>query len=175
MTGPHDTYLKRAIELAVRARDGGNGPFGALLVSADGVVLGEAENQVQAEQDFTAHAEMVLLREVARKHGLDSLRDTTLYASGEPCALCAGAILYVGIRRLVYGLALARQGQLRRRQPSLRRQVPCRDILALGSDPVEVIGPLHESAAEAPFRCSDAESALRADSQGRPGSEDEQR
>jgi tRNA(Arg) A34 adenosine deaminase TadA len=147
----HDTFLHRAIALAVRARREGRGPFGAIIVSANGEVLFEAENLVRNEQDFTAHAEMVGLREVGRRHGLDALVGTTMYASGEPCAMCSGAILYFGLKRLVYGLGIPRQLELRNRH-TLRRQIPCRQILVVGPDPVDVIGPLHEEAAEAPFR-----------------------
>jgi tRNA(adenine34) deaminase len=156
MMDTHGTYLDRAIAIAVRARQRGHGPFGALIVSVEGEVLAEAENLVQDEQDFTAHAEMVALREVGRRLGLDSLAGTTMYASGEPCAMCSGAILYFGVKRLVYGLSIPRQLELRRRH-SLRRQIPCRAILELGSDPVDVIGPMHEEVAEAPFIVSPQE------------------
>lgn len=160
MTDTHGTYLERAIALAVQARQRGCGPFGALVVSAEGEVLVEAENLVQDERDFTAHAEMVALREVGRRLGLDSLAGATMYASAEPCAMCSGAILYFGLRRLVYGLGIPRQLQLRNRR-TLRRQIPCRAILDIGPDPVEVIGPMHEEAAEAPFMLSPWPGALR--------------
>lgn len=144
------SHLTRAIALAVAATQHGRGPFGAVIVSAADEVLVEAENLVRDEQDFTAHAEMVALREAGRRLGLDALVGTTMYASGEPCAMCSGAILYFGLRRLVYGLSIPRQLALRHRQ-TLRRQIPCRQILEIGPDPVEVIGPMDEEAAAAPF------------------------
>lgn len=143
-------HLTRAIALAVAATQHGRGPFGAVVVSASGEVLVEAENLVRDAQDFTAHAEMIALREVGRRLGIDALVGTTMYASGEPCAMCSGAILYFGLSRLVYGLGIPRQLELRHRQ-TLRRQIPCRTILEIGPDPVEVIGPMLEGPAELPF------------------------
>lgn len=160
MTATTDSrHLHRAIELASKARERGNGPFGAVLVSAEGTVLGEAENQTHTEADFSAHAETLVLRNAARQYGLDALVGCTLYASGEPCAMCAGTILYVGIGRLVFGLGLGRQTELRSR-PTRRRQVPCRHILAIAHDPVDVVGPLLEAEAELPFLRPSTERSL---------------
>ena len=89
------THLLAAIELARRARENGNHPFGALLVDARGVVVLEAENSVLTESDCTNHAELNLVRAASRMFDQASLRDCTLYTSTEPCAMCAGGDLLV--------------------------------------------------------------------------------
>ena len=91
--------VRRAIAVAARARANGNHPFGALLAGPDGKVLAEAENQVVSERDPTRHAELVLVSDVARRWSSDVLAGSTLYTSTEPCAMCAGAIYWAGIRQ----------------------------------------------------------------------------
>jgi tRNA(Arg) A34 adenosine deaminase TadA len=86
------TYLRQAIEVARRAREHGNHPFGALLVSADGQVLLEAENTVVTEKDCTGHAETNLVRLASQRFDQQALTGSTRYTSTEPCAMCSGAI-----------------------------------------------------------------------------------
>ena len=97
-------YISLALDIARRARSAGNHPFGALLVGADGEVLLEAENTVMTEHDCTGHAETNLMRLASTRFSLDILSGCTLYTSTEPCAMCAGAIYWGGINRVVYGL-----------------------------------------------------------------------
>jgi tRNA(adenine34) deaminase len=96
-----ERYLCRAIELADQAARAGDVPIGALLVSGD-IVL-EGKNEKEAQRDATAHAEMLLLREAARRLGTWRLSDATLYVTKEPCIMCAGAMIAARIKRLVYG------------------------------------------------------------------------
>jgi tRNA(adenine34) deaminase len=96
-----EQYLRRAIELAADAERSGDVPIGAVLVSGDLVL--EAKNEKELRLDATAHAEMLLLREAARRLGAWRLSDATLYVTKEPCVMCAGAIVAARIKRLVYG------------------------------------------------------------------------
>jgi tRNA(Arg) A34 adenosine deaminase TadA len=96
-------YLERAVVLAWEARERGDHPFGALLVTSDGMVL-EARNSVLTEADPTAHAETNLVR-LGGRLDLATLADSTLYTSTEPCAMCAGAIYWSGIGRVVFALS----------------------------------------------------------------------
>jgi tRNA(Arg) A34 adenosine deaminase TadA len=158
MTRPHarlpgppvEVLLRRAFDLARQARDHGNHPFGALLTDADGGVQFEAENTVVTEADCTGHAELNLVRQACLTLDRDGLAAATLYTSTEPCAMCAGAIYWAGISRVVFGL---REGELRAligadpRNPTLA--LPCRDVFARGQRPIKVIGPLLEDEAEA--------------------------
>jgi tRNA(adenine34) deaminase len=96
-----EAYLRRALELAEEAARCGDVPIGAVLVSGD--LLLEAKNEKEASRDATAHAEMLLLREAARRLGAWRLSDATVYVTKEPCVMCAGALIAARIKRLVYG------------------------------------------------------------------------
>ncbi len=96
-----ETRLRRALELADEAARNGDVPIGAVLVSGDLVL--EAKNEKEARADPTAHAEILLLREAARRLGAWRLSEATMYVTKEPCLMCAGAILAARIKRLVYG------------------------------------------------------------------------
>ena len=135
--------LRRAIELAARARAHGNHPFGALLADPDGNVLAEAENTVLTGHDVTGHAELNLVRLAFPKFPATVLAAATLYTSTEPCAMCAGGIYWSGISRVVYGLAetgLADLAGVDPKNPTL--DLPCRIVLGAGQRAIEVIGPL---------------------------------
>ena len=136
-------HLRRAIELAAAARRHGNHPFGAVLVDASGEVVAEAENTVLTDPDVTAHAETNLIRIAWRRASPEVLGSATLYASTEPCVMCAGAMHWAGIPRLVFGLpapALARIVSGTSEEPNLPLRAA--DVLDAGGRQVEVIGPL---------------------------------
>lgn len=143
-------HLRRAIELAWEARRRGDGAFGAVLVSAGGGALGEASNRVVTESDVTAHAETRLVQEASRRHGVDALAGSTLYASCEPCPMCAAAIFWAGVGRVAFGLSTARLRELVA-DAGPRFALGCREVLERGSRPVEVVGPLLEDEAAEPF------------------------
>src|SRR5215831_5405116 len=98
-------HLRAAIALAHSARAHGNHPFGALLADETGAVLLEAENTVVTERDCTGHAETNLMRLASRRFGQEQLASCTLYTSTEPCAMCAGAIHWGNVGRVVYALS----------------------------------------------------------------------
>jgi len=140
--------LRAAMDLARRSRHHGNHPFGALLADAAGVVVAEAENTVVSEHDVTGHAETNLVRIASRRFDPAYLRSCTLYSSTEPCAMCAGAIYWCGIGRVVYGLSEAGLLELtgsHEENPTM--SLPCRDVFAHGQGPVTVVGPALEDEA----------------------------
>ncbi len=142
--------LRRAVEVAQRARDAGNHPFGALLASAEGEVLLEAENTVTTERDVTGHAELNLVRAASRAFGEDRLAECTLYTSTEPCAMCAGGIYWSGIGRVVYALPENRLGELTgadAENPTMH--LSARAVLAAGQRTIAVEGPADLPEAEA--------------------------
>ena len=100
-------YLRLALQVARRARDHGNHPFGALLVDDAGQVLLEAENTVNTARDCTGHAETNLVRLASQAFPPEKLATCTLYTSTEPCAMCAGAIHWGKIGRVVFALSEA--------------------------------------------------------------------
>ena len=142
-------HMRRAIALAIEAGERGDNPFGAVLVSAEGRVLAEGANTERTERDVTGHAETNLLRDACRTLDAETLAGSTLYASGEPCAMCAGTIFWSGVGRVVYGASAERIHQLMGQVPDRPRlNLSCRDALARGSRPTEVIGPVMEEEAE---------------------------
>lgn len=118
-----EQFLRLSFAVAQRSLTHGNHPFGCIVVGADGKVLIETENGYMPDHDGTAHAERLAATQACRTLGREVLATATLYSSAEPCAMCAGAIYWAGIGRVVYGLS--------------------------GQRPTEVVGPLLEDEAEA--------------------------
>lgn len=142
--------MREAFALARRARAHGNRPFGALLVAENGAILAAAENSQLTEGQMLAHAEMNLLQRAVKELSADVLKASTLYTSAEPCAMCAGAIFWSGVGRLVYGLSGDRLHELSGFSPKML-VASARDVLSKAGRTVDVIGPMLESEAEALF------------------------
>ncbi|MCQ9164995.1 nucleoside deaminase [Arthrobacter sp. STN4] len=92
-----------ALEQARRALDTGDVPIGAVVLGPDGGVLGVGRNEREAHGDPTAHAEMVAIREAARRIGGWRLEGCTLVVTLEPCTMCAGAIVLARVPKVVFG------------------------------------------------------------------------
>jgi tRNA(Arg) A34 adenosine deaminase TadA len=143
-------FLRRSFDVARRSMTHGNHPFGAILVDAGGKVLIECENGYMPAHDGTAHAERLLATEACRTLPAEVLAKATMYSSAEPCAMCAGAIYWAGIGRLVYGLSEHRLRDYTGNHPeNPTLDLPCRAVFASGQRPTEVIGPLLEDEAGA--------------------------
>jgi len=135
-----------AITLAASARQHGNHPFGALLADQTGNVLLTAENTVNTAQDATGHAELNLVRLASAQLSAQALARTTLYTSTEPCPMCAGAIFWSGIGKVVYALSEDGLYSLTGDSPESLK-LPCREVFARAGRPVEVLGPMLEDEA----------------------------
>lgn len=145
-----DHFLRRSFEVARRAMSHGNHPFGAILVDRDGNVLIEVENGYMPDHDGTAHAERLLATTACTTLSPAILGTATLYSSAEPCAMCAGAIYWAGIGRLVYALSEHRLRDITGNHPeNPTLNLPCRDVFASGQRSTEVVGPLLEDEAAA--------------------------
>ena len=103
------TFMREALRLAAKAREADEVPVGAVVVRA-GKIIGRAYNQVELLKDATAHAEMLALTQAEAAVGDWRLVDCDLYVTKEPCVMCAGALIHVRIRRLVFGCADPRSG-----------------------------------------------------------------
>ena len=143
-------FLRLSFEVARRAVAHGNHPFGSILVDQAGNVLIESENGFMPSHDGTAHAERLLATRACTTLDPTTLKGATLYSSAEPCAMCAGAIYWAGIGRLVYGLS---EHDLRGitgdhpENPTLN--LPCRQVFETGQRAVTVVGPMLEKEAAA--------------------------
>lgn len=105
--------MRHALALAERAEALGEVPVGAVLVDAEGQLIGEGFNRVISDADPSAHAEIVALRQAARHLGNYRLPGTTLYVTLEPCSMCAGALVNARVARVVYGADDPRAGAYR--------------------------------------------------------------
>jgi len=149
-----EDFLRRAFAVATQARAHGDRPFGAIVVEGGEILVEGASKQGASGGGTLAHSEMVALNLLLHTGiARERLARATIYSSGEPCAMCAAAIFYTGIGRVVYGLpaeaiAAARNAQAHTAGLGLS----CRQVLAAAAAPVEVIGPLLEEEGAAPHR-----------------------
>jgi tRNA(Arg) A34 adenosine deaminase TadA len=142
-------FLIQAVRIAAKAREHGNHPFGAVLVGPDGSILLEGENTVLTERDCTGHAELNLMRAASARYDPEFLWKCILYASTEPCAMCAASIYWGNVGRVVYALSGERLYQLVQnpaKNPSLA--ISCREVFSKGIKEVEVEGPIPVQGAE---------------------------
>ena len=135
-------FMRDALVLAQRAREQGEVPVGAVVV-LDGAVIGQGFNQPISSSDPTAHAEIVALRDAARRIGNYRLTGATLYVTIEPCQMCVGAMVHARIARLVYGTPEPKAGAVEsamraHEHPSLNHRMEatggvleteCRDLI----------------------------------------------
>ena len=149
MTTVDAEHLRRTLLLARTARENGNHLFGALLVDAAGEVVLEAENTVLTEHDCTNHAELNLVRAASRRYDEATLGGCTLYTSTEPCAMCAGAIYWSGLGRVVFALSGAALNGMVEGGGEAELALPCREVFARGGRVVDVSGPHLEQEARA--------------------------
>jgi tRNA(Arg) A34 adenosine deaminase TadA len=133
--GPATAEDEKFMRLALEEAALGDFPFGAVIVS-NGEVLAKGRNLGIKEKDPTAHGEMVAIRNFLAAHGPDKLKGTTLYTSGESCAMCMGAIVWCGISRLVFGASIAQLatkiGQIMVTDAEIADKTPFADIALTG-------------------------------------------
>jgi tRNA(adenine34) deaminase len=99
----YDALMRQALDLALTAADSDDVPVGAIVVDADGLVIGKGRNTRERDADPTGHAEIVAIREATAARGEWRLEGCTLVVTLEPCTMCAGAIVASRLERLVFG------------------------------------------------------------------------
>ena len=149
--------MRAAIAASREAAAAGDRPYGAALAAPDGAVLLIERNRQLSQRDVTAHAEMVLVRRAEAELGPDALRGATVYASGEPCAMCAGAMFWAGVARVVYAAPQPALAQLLG-GPLLPQR--CADLLVQAAPPMAVHGE---------FLADEALAVIRAAAADQPG------
>jgi tRNA(Arg) A34 adenosine deaminase TadA len=137
--------LRLAAEQGRIARSKGNHPFGAILANDRGEVILKSENTVNTEHNEIGHAETNLMMEAVKKYDKDFLKTCTLYTSVEPCAMCAGAIYWGNVRRVVYGMSESQLLQMTGNDEANQTlALPCREVFARGQKEMTVIGPIKD-------------------------------
>jgi len=136
--------VDRTIELAEEAVERGNTPFGALLV-VDGEIVAEARNETRTEDDLAAHPELALARRAGRELDADERARCTMYASTEPCPMCATGIHYAGLGRVVFGVA----GETLDDLTGDVVTIPCEEVIRRAGGETAVEGPVATEAAMA--------------------------
>ncbi|NEX64868.1 nucleoside deaminase [Noviherbaspirillum galbum] len=141
--------LRKSIAMSHESRDRGRHPFAALVADESGNVIAAAvNNSMPPEGDPTQHAELVAVAQAARVLGPEQLARCTLYTSAEPCCMCAGAVYWTGIGRVVYALSEhALLGLTGSHPENPTFSLPCREVFSRGQRRIEVIGPLLEDEA----------------------------
>lgn len=150
----HDAaYMGKAIAWAHTARERGNRPFGAVIVSADGTLLTEAYCNTSETGDCTGHAETNAVRLASSTISRETLQAATLYSSAEPCVMCAGAIFWSGISRVVFGIDAVSLRVFRGERAEQRdAELSCRDVFAASPHAIECIGPVMVNEASEPHK-----------------------
>ena len=144
----HLKYLLAANEVAKKARENGNTPFGAVLVDDKGNIIMEQGNAEGDLHDATAHAERMLASRASQAYSKDFLWKCTLYTTFEPCCMCTGDIYWSNIGKIVYALTEKQLLELTgadEKNPTFN--ISSRTILAAGQKKIEVLGPFEEIAA----------------------------
>ncbi|MBS3760323.1 nucleoside deaminase [Halodesulfurarchaeum sp.] len=134
-------YIREAIELAREAVSDGNTPFGSLLVVGESV-LKRSKNTTVTENDITAHPELKLARWAARELDASELADCTMYTSTEPCEMCATAIYYAGLNRVVYSVS---GESLSNGRGEAKSGTSCEELIERKGGSTEVDGPVLET------------------------------
>ncbi len=133
----HEQHMERALELARAAGDRGDEPFGSVLVR-DGEVVMEEGNAVNSADDIRRHPELTLAQRAASAFTREECRETVMYTSTEPCAMCSGGIYIAKLGGVVYSVSAERAGEVANND----LVVPSADIFERGSVEIPVVGPV---------------------------------
>ncbi|MCX2896263.1 nucleoside deaminase [Pseudomonas mandelii] len=141
--------LRRSLELAEESKARGRHPFAALVADGAGTIIAAAgNNSMPPEGDPTQHAELVAAAQAAKLLSPAELAHCTLYTSAEPCCMCAGAIYWTGIGRVVYALSEhALLGLTGDHPENPTFSLPCREVFARGQRKIPTFGPMLETEA----------------------------
>ncbi len=146
MTEKDKELLLRCVEIAHKAMQEGNHPFGALLADSDGNILMEQGNAFQ-EGGSAYHAETLLLFRAAKRYTPAELSSFTLYSNFEPCCMCTGALYWTNVGRLVYGATerdLLRFTGDNEENPTF--SLSSRDVVSHGQKNIMILGPTEDEA-----------------------------
>jgi tRNA(Arg) A34 adenosine deaminase TadA len=138
-------FLRKALDVAKRSMEKGNLPFGCILVDDQGNIIEEGENTVITSKDNIGHCEINLVHQLSGKYDWEYLNHCTVFASTEPCPMCAAAIYWSGIGKLVF--ALSKDGYHAAANTTNSDYIfntHAKDLLSSGGRRIEITGPLME-------------------------------
>jgi tRNA(Arg) A34 adenosine deaminase TadA len=135
-----EKYLRMTFELAKQAKGLGDGPFGALVVDESDQIIARAGNTTTSENSVTYHAEINAIQQAEYNRGKGKLKGCTLISSAEPCPMCASAIVWSGLSRVVYGVSISAMEKAGIRQIDIES----RTIFNKAEYELQVTGPVLE-------------------------------
>ena len=106
----HEYFMAKALDLAIQAGEAGEIPVGAIIVAGGSKIIGKGSNQTEQLHDVTAHAEILAITAASQFLGAKYLKECTLYVTLEPCVMCAGALHWSQIERIVFGASDTKRG-----------------------------------------------------------------
>ena len=143
-------FMREALKEAKNALQAGEIPIGAVVVCNERIIA-RAHNMTELLKDVTAHAEMQAITAASNFLGSKYLNDCTLYVTVEPCVMCAGAIFWSGIGRVIFGIDALRlrvfRGEVAEQKDA---ELSCRDVFDASPRPIECIGPVMLDECSAP-------------------------
>ena len=139
MAEDHEKYMKECIDMAKKAMEQGDPPFGSVLVHK-GKVIARDHNRTASEGNFMLDAELNILETALKDFGSDVFSECTLYSSNEPCPMCAGAIYWSGVRGVIYGMSGNTLMEIR----GWGLHASGHEVLLQGTDDVVVVGGVLE-------------------------------
>lgn len=134
----HERYIERTLELAEEAGERGDGPYGSLLVTSEGVL--EETNRERTEDDIACHPELALARRAGRELPPEERSRAVMYTSTEPCPMCAGGIAIAGLGGVVYSVSTERATEAFGGAAG----IPCGEVCERLGHPIDVIGGVCE-------------------------------
>ncbi|HBX65633.1 MAG: hypothetical protein CL670_16475 [Balneola sp.] len=143
-----EKYLRMTFELAKQAKGLGDGPFGALVVDENDQIIARAGNTTNSENSVTYHAEINAIQQAEYNRGKGKLKGCTLISSAEPCPMCASAIVWSGLSKVVYGVSISAMEEIGIKQID----IPSSAILEKSDHEIQVNGPLFEEEALLVFK-----------------------
>ncbi|MBO6585615.1 MAG: nucleoside deaminase [Gracilimonas sp.] len=138
-----EELIRHCLRLAQEAKDLGDGAYGALITDETGNIIARAGNTTNSENSVTYHAEINAIQQAEYNRGKGKLKGCTLYSSAEPCPMCASAIVWSGIEKVVFGASISALKNFGVQQIDIES----RDILTKADHKIEVKGPVLEQEA----------------------------
>lgn len=132
--------IRLCFTIAEGAKENADGPFGSVITNEEGQIIAKAGNTTSSKNSVIYHAEMNAIEQAESVRGKGNLEGCTLYSSAEPCPMCASAIVWCGLKRVVFGASI----KALQKRGVHQIEINCRDIFRKSGSSMEVLGPVLE-------------------------------